>query len=85
MVTSNKMPTSRFSYPVFLDLHEISVLVVGGGRIGWRKAAGLLASGAVVRLVAAEVSEHVDRELVGREVAAPYEPGLPGQILPLLL
>lgn len=66
MVTSNKMPTSRFSYPVFLDLHEISVLVVGGGRIGWRKAAGLLASGAVVRLVAAEVSEHVDRELVGR-------------------
>lgn len=52
---------ARFSYPVFLDLHEVPVLVVGGGRIGWRKIEGLLAAGAVVRLVASEVSEHVDR------------------------
>jgi precorrin-2 dehydrogenase/sirohydrochlorin ferrochelatase len=57
---------SRFSYPVFLDLHEIPVLVVGGGRIGWRKAQGLLASGAIVRLVAADVSEHVDVALIER-------------------
>ncbi len=64
---------SRFSYPVFLDLHDVPVLVVGGGRIGWRKADGLLASGAVVRLVAAEVSNHVDRarvEAAGGEVRA---------------
>ena len=53
---------SRFSYPVFLDLHGVPVLVVGGGRIGWRKAEGLLAAGARVRLVAAEVSAHVDRD-----------------------
>ena len=51
---------SRFAYPVFLDLHAVRVLVVGGGRIGWRKAEGLLAAGAVVRLVAAAVSDHVD-------------------------
>jgi len=56
--------TSRFSYPVFLDLHSVAVLVVGGGRIGWRKAEGLLAAGAVVRLVASEVSSHVDRALI---------------------
>jgi len=63
--------TSRFSYPIFLDLHAVPVLVVGGGRIGWRKAEGLLAAGAVVRLVASEVSRHVDRtllEAVGGEI-----------------
>lgn len=52
---------SRFSYPVFLDLDDMLVLVVGGGRIGARKAEGLLAGGARVRLVASDVSEHVDR------------------------
>jgi len=51
---------SRFSYPVFLDLDDVLVLVVGGGRIGARKADGLAAAGALVRLVAIEVSEHVD-------------------------
>lgn len=53
-------PTSTFAYPVFLDLHDVPVLVVGGGRIGARKAEGLAAAGARVRLVATEVSEHVD-------------------------
>ncbi|MEP1124054.1 MAG: bifunctional precorrin-2 dehydrogenase/sirohydrochlorin ferrochelatase [Ilumatobacter sp.] len=53
--------TARFSYPVFLDLHGVAVLVVGGGRIGARKAEGLVAAGAQVRLVATEVSDHVDR------------------------
>ncbi len=51
---------ARFAYPVMLDLHDVTVLVVGGGRIGARKAAGLAAAGASVRLVATEVSEHVD-------------------------
>jgi siroheme synthase-like protein len=51
----------RFSYPVFLDLDDVLVLVVGGGRIGARKAEGLVAAGARVRLVAAEVSTHVER------------------------
>ncbi len=53
-------PAPTFGYPVFLDLHGVPVLVVGGGRIGARKAAGLAAAGARVRLVATEVSEHVD-------------------------
>ncbi len=46
---------------MFLDLHDVAVLVVGGGRIGARKAEGLVVAGAKVRLVAAEVSDHVDR------------------------
>lgn len=52
---------ARFSYPVFLDLDDVAVLVVGGGRIGARKADGLAAAGARVRVVASEVTEHVDR------------------------
>jgi siroheme synthase-like protein len=57
--TSDELPAPRFAYPVILDLHDVPVLVVGGGRIGARKAEGLTAAGARVRLVATEVSEHV--------------------------
>jgi siroheme synthase-like protein len=53
------LPSPQFAYPVILDLHDVPVLVVGGGRIGARKAEGLVAAGAVVRLVAREVSEFV--------------------------
>ena len=59
-----ELSTSRFTYPVFLDLHAVPVLVVGGGPIGGRKAGGLLTAGASVRLVATEVSEHIDRDVV---------------------
>lgn len=63
---------ARFSYPVFLDLHGVPVLVVGGGRIGARKVRGLAAAGARVRLVAIEISEHVDRGDVGEIRAQPF-------------
>ncbi len=49
----------RFAYPVILDLHDVAVLVVGGGRIGARKAEGLAAAGAQVTVVAIEASEHL--------------------------
>jgi siroheme synthase-like protein len=38
-------------YPVMLDLRGRSVLVVGGGVIGFRKAEGLVAAGAVVTAI----------------------------------
>lgn len=64
---------SRFSYPVFLDLDDVLVLVVGGGRIGARKAEGLSAAGARVRLVAAEVSDHVDRTALAEVRERPFD------------
>jgi precorrin-2 dehydrogenase / sirohydrochlorin ferrochelatase len=65
---------ATFAYPVFLDLHDVPVLVVGGGRIGARKAEGLAAAGARVRLVAGDVSEHVDASIIDELRARPFEP-----------
>ncbi len=42
-------------YPIFLDLNERPCLVVGGGRVAWRKIAGLLECGARVTVVAPRV------------------------------
>lgn len=41
-------------YPVFLDLKDRLVVVVGAGPVGGRKVAGLLAAGAKVRVVCLE-------------------------------
>jgi precorrin-2 dehydrogenase / sirohydrochlorin ferrochelatase len=67
-------PATTFAYPVFLDLHDMPVLVVGGGRIGARKADGLAAAGARVRLVAGAVSEHVDASIIDDLRARPFDP-----------
>jgi precorrin-2 dehydrogenase / sirohydrochlorin ferrochelatase len=72
------LPAPRFAYPVVLDLHDVAVLVVGGGRIGARKAEGLAAAGARVRLVATTVSAHVTDgdvgALIDEVVERPFEP-----------
>lgn len=65
---------ATFAYPVFLDLHAVPVLVVGGGRIGARKAEGLVASGARVRLVATHVSGHVDVSTLDEVRPRAFEP-----------
>jgi siroheme synthase-like protein len=57
--------TVTFGYPVVLDLHGVAVLVVGGGPVAARKIAGLVAAGAAVRVVAPEIDEQIDRELIG--------------------
>ncbi|MDO8362103.1 MAG: bifunctional precorrin-2 dehydrogenase/sirohydrochlorin ferrochelatase [Actinomycetota bacterium] len=44
-----------FGYPVLLDLTDVPVLLVGGGTIALRKAAGLADAGAHVTVVAPEV------------------------------
>jgi siroheme synthase-like protein len=67
-------PAATFGYPVFLDLHDVRVLVVGGGRIGARKAEGLAAAGALVRLVAIDVSDHVDPAVVEEIRVGAFEP-----------
>ena len=65
---------SRFSYPVFLDLHDVAVLVVGGGAVGARKAAGLAEAGADVTMVATRIGDTVDRTTLGRVAERPFAP-----------
>ncbi len=50
-----------FDYPVFLDLTNVRVLLVGGGAVAERKLAGLAAAGAQVTVVAPVVTEGVVR------------------------
>lgn len=63
-------------YPVTLLLEGRSCLVVGGGRVAARKAAGLVAAGGRVRVVATAVGPAV------RDLGVPYEerPFRPGDV-----
>jgi precorrin-2 dehydrogenase / sirohydrochlorin ferrochelatase len=64
---------TQFSYPVFLDLAGIPVLVVGAGPIGIRKAEALQRAGARVRVVATAVDEALDRDFYADVRERPFE------------
>ena len=68
----------RFGYPAVLDLRGVGVLVVGAGAVAARKIEGLLAAGALVRVVATEVHDDVRRlaaRLHGPIVERAYDRG----------
>ncbi|MEX2625370.1 MAG: NAD(P)-dependent oxidoreductase [Ilumatobacteraceae bacterium] len=73
-VSSSNAAGPQFAYPVALDLHDVPVLVVGAGTIGARKAEGLAAAGAAVRVVASEVAPALDRSIVVEVRERRYEP-----------
>ena len=58
-------------YPIFADLHDRPVLLVGAGHVAARKAEDLLRAGARLRVVARELApvfqdwRDADRTLVG--------------------
>jgi uroporphyrin-III C-methyltransferase / precorrin-2 dehydrogenase / sirohydrochlorin ferrochelatase len=58
--------------PLLLDLTDRRVLVVGGGRIATRRAQGMAASGAVIDVVAPEVSPEL-RALASRVSERPFQ------------
>jgi precorrin-2 dehydrogenase/sirohydrochlorin ferrochelatase len=68
------VPVDARPYPVVLLLEGRPVLVVGGGVVATGKVAGLVAAGAVVHVVAPEVSEGVRSQAVTWE-ERPYRPG----------
>ncbi|CAB4866399.1 unannotated protein [freshwater metagenome] len=63
-----------FGYPVFLDLTGTRVLLVGGGLIAFRKAAGLHAAGAAITVVAPDVRDDLT-ELAATVERRPYQQG----------
>ena len=63
-----------FDYPVFLDLADVGVLVVGAGPVALRKASGLVAAGAQVTVVSPTVVAGFDQLPVTVE-CRPYRSG----------
>ncbi len=60
-------------YPVFLDLRDKPVVVVGAGKVALRKVAGLLEAGARVKVVAPECDagfDHLPVRLLRRRFRA---------------
>jgi hypothetical protein len=77
---------SRALFPVFLDLHDRLVVVVGGGAVATERAAKLAAHGATVRVVSPDISPSlatlVADGAVAEHVARPYAVGdLEGAVL----
>ena len=59
-------------YPIFLNLQRRKVVVIGGGKIAARKAAGLASTGARVRVIAPRVARGIAAEEIERRR---YRPG----------
>jgi siroheme synthase-like protein len=65
-------------YPVFVEMENRPVLVVGGGEVAERKVEGLLAAGAAVRVVSPSLTPRLAALAAAgriRHEARPYQPG----------
>lgn len=61
-------------YPVSLSLSGRRAVVVGGGKVATRRVSDLLAQGAVVVVVAPELSDELEARVVSGEVAVERRP-----------
>ncbi len=62
-------------YPIFLRLKAKPVLIVGGGPVGWRKAEGLMAAGALVTVISLEFHTDFEQLPTVQRIVSAYEPG----------
>jgi precorrin-2 dehydrogenase/sirohydrochlorin ferrochelatase len=64
-------------YPIYIDLDQKPVLVVGGGTVACRKVETLLAYGALVRIVSPKITPALERMIDGKRCrwhAKEYDP-----------
>jgi len=67
-------------FPISLKLQQQPCLIVGGGRIAYRKAVLLAKAGAVIDVIAPEIENdllEIVRASQGQYVQAPYSPDIP--------
>ena len=62
------------TYPIMLDITGRRCVVIGGGSVGRRKVAGLVAAGAEVVLVDPSADAEADADDGVRRICAPYDP-----------
>lgn len=67
-------------YSMLLDLRGRPALVVGAGRVGTRKAEGLLAAGAIVTIISPQASKKVTRWTIERKVCYLQRPYCEGDL-----
>jgi precorrin-2 dehydrogenase/sirohydrochlorin ferrochelatase len=68
----------RVYYPLFIDLREKEVIVVGGGDVAERKVKGLLDTQAIIKVISPEVTDRLERwatEGLIDHVARAFAPG----------
>lgn len=67
-------------FPISLKLQQQPCLIVGGGRIAYRKAVLLAKAGAVIDVIAPEIENdlvEIVRASLGQYVQAPFSPDIP--------
>lgn len=55
-------------YPVFLKLANKECLVIGGGKVAFRKATTLLESGALITVISPEIIKNFNNLIVGKKI-----------------
>ena len=78
--TTSARTATAPGYPLTLDLAGRTAVVVGGGTVATRRARALLAAGAVVHVVAPEVSTELSTELAGLGVVLHRRPYAAGDL-----
>ena len=56
------------SYPIMLDLTNKAVVVIGGGRIAYRKIVGLLQAGAKITVISPEINPKIEELIIAERI-----------------
>lgn len=56
------------SYPVMLDINDKQAVVVGGGRIAYRKVIGLLQAGAKITIISPEIIKDIEALMISHQI-----------------
>ncbi len=61
-------------YPVFLNMSGYSVIIIGGGPVAERKAAKLIAAGAMITLISITITENLKRWSIEKKIKVLLRP-----------